>query len=55
MSTLSSDMRDMRGSNLLKLDDIMGFNWATIDAGAAVNAEIISFSINMFFSPINGN
>lgn len=52
--TLSSEMRDMRASNLLKQDDIIGWKWETIDAGSAVNAEIISFSINMFFSPKNG-
>jgi hypothetical protein len=43
-----STQRDMKGSNVLGPNTSMGFTWATVDGGNAVNAEIISFSINIY-------
>jgi hypothetical protein len=44
--------RDMKGTNLLGQNDILVFGWETVDAGNAVNGEIVSFSVNVYEIPV---
>ena len=48
ISSLESVTRNMRGTNILGKGDAIGWSWATVDGGNAVDAEIISFSVNMY-------
>jgi len=52
IKTLTTDVRDMQGSNILTPNTAVGFNWATVDGANAVNGEIISISMNIYLEEI---
>jgi hypothetical protein len=52
VKTLEQYGRDMKGTNLLGQNDTLLFGWETVDAGNAVNGEIVSFSVNVYEIPV---
>ena len=52
LQTLQREQRFMRSTNILTPNTAWGIGWATLDAGAGVNAEIVGLSINLYREPI---
>lgn len=48
VTTLLSFVRDMGDSVIVAPGKIIGWSWATLDAGAGVDAEIISVSVDCY-------
>ncbi len=48
LQSLSGIQRDMRGTNILGLNDTIVFGWATVDGANAVDAEEIALSVNLY-------
>lgn len=51
VTTLKQYTRDMRGTNILGKNDVIGWTWSTVDLGNAVDGEIVSFSVNIYEIP----
>lgn len=51
VKTLSQHLRDMKGTNILSKNDIIGWGWSTVDGSNAVDGEIVSFSVNLYEVP----
>jgi len=43
-----SYLRDMKGTNVITPNTAIGWGWTTVGGGNATNAEIVSFSVNIY-------
>lgn len=50
--SMTSQQRDMKGTNILGQNDTIVFGWKTADGSNAVDGEVIALSINIYEIPI---
>ena len=46
--SMTSQTRDMKGTNIISPGETIGWGWKTVDGGNATDGEVISLSVNCY-------